>query len=96
MFLIDDFFLRALGIPIPGWDAIWLLELLRDLAYKEMYNPEEIKDQIKENRLLYEFGEITEEEYREKDDELLSRLKLAKRAEEMGLEVRMDILSAGR
>ncbi len=96
MFLIDDFFLRALGIPIPGWDAIWLLELLRDLTYKEMYNPEEIKDQIKENRLLYEFGEITEEEYREKDDELLSRLKLAKRAEEMGLEVRMDILSAGR
>ncbi len=96
MFLIDDFFLRTLGIPIPGWDAIWLLELLRDLTYKEMYNPEEIKDQIKENRMLYEFGEITEEEYREKDDELLSRLKLAKRAEEMGLEVRMDILSAGR
>ncbi len=94
MFLIDDVFLRALGLSIPGWDTVWLMELLRDFAYKEMYNPEEIQDKIKENRMLYESGEITEEEYRKLEEELLSRLKLTKRVEEMNLKVRMDILNA--
>ncbi|MFH1774934.1 MAG: gas vesicle protein GvpG [Methanobacteriota archaeon] len=93
MFLIDDVFLRALGISIPGLDLIWLMELLRDFAYKEMYNPEKIKDQIKENRMLYEFGEITEEEYERTNAELMQKLKLAERGEEMNLRVRTDILN---
>lgn len=95
MFLIDDFFLRALGISIPGLDSIWLMELIRDLAYREMYNPQEIMDKIKENRLLYEFEEITEEKYRRKEEELTHKLTLARRVEEMDLRVRTDILNAG-
>lgn len=95
MFLIDDFFLRALGISTPGLDSIWLMELIRDLAYREMYNPQEIMDKIKENRLLYEFEEITAEEYRRKEEELTHKLTLARRVEEMDLRVRTDILNAG-
>lgn len=95
MFLIDDVFLRALGVSMPGLDLIWLMELMRDLAYREMYNQEEIKDKIKENRMLYEFGEVTEEEYREKEEELMGKLKLARRVDEMGLKVRGGILNSG-
>jgi len=93
MFIIDDVFLRALGISIPGYDMIWLFEQIRDFAYKERYNPEKIKDQIKENRMLYEFGEITKEEYERTNADLIQKLKLAERGEEMNLRVRTDILN---
>lgn len=92
VFLLDDLALRTLGVSIPGYDMIWLFEQLRDIAYKELYNPEKIKDQIKENRLLYEFGEITQEEYEKTKAELMHKLKLAERGEEMNLKVRTDIL----
>ncbi len=92
MFIIDDILLRQLGITIPGLDLIWTLEQIRDFAYREMYNPEKIKNSIKENRLLYEFGEITEEEYKRINAELTEQLKLAQRGEETNLGVRIDIL----
>lgn len=92
VFLLDDMALRTLGITIPGYDTIWLFEQLRDIAYRELYNPEKIKDQIKENRMLYEFGEITKEEYERTNADLMQKLKLAERGEEMNLEVRTDIL----
>ena len=65
MFLIDDF-------------LIWLSELMRDYALKEKYNVEAINNQIKENRLLFEIGEITEKEYKEKHELLLGELETAK------------------
>ena len=65
MFLIDDF-------------LIWLSELMRDYALKEKYNVEAINNQIKENRLLFEIGEITEKEYKEKHELLLEGLETAK------------------
>lgn len=65
MFLIDNF-------------LIWLSELMRDYALKEKYNVEAINNQIKENRLLFEIGEITKEEYKEKHELLLGELKTAK------------------
>jgi len=65
MFLIDNF-------------LIWLSELMRDYALKEKYNVEAINNQIKENRLLFEIGEITEKEYKEKHELLLGELETAK------------------
>ena len=58
---------------------IWMLELLRNYALQEKYNIQKIGSQIKENRLLFEMGEITKEEY-EKEKELL--LEERKKAEE--------------
>ncbi len=69
MFLIDDF-------------LIWLSELMRDYALKEKYNVEAINNQIKENRLLFEIGEITEKEYKEKHELLLGELETAKEVTE--------------
>ena len=69
MLLIDDF-------------VIWLTKTMRDYALKEKYNIKEINNQIKENRLLFEIGDITEEEYKEKHELLLEELEKAKEVTE--------------
>ena len=78
MFLIDDLLLRALGLSMKPFDLIWILELMRDYALKEKYNIKAVTDKIKENRLLFEIGEITEEEYNEKHEILVEELETAK------------------
>jgi len=92
MFLLDDLLLRALGVSLPGLDLIWTLEQIQKVAYKTYYNPEKIKNQIKETRLLFEFGELTREEYERKNSELMHKLELANKAEEMDLGSRLDLL----
>jgi len=57
---------------------IKLVKLMRDYALKERYNIKTINNQIKENRLLFEIGEITEKEYKEKHELLLGELEKAK------------------
>ncbi len=94
MFIIDDILLRQMGITIPGLDLIWTLEQIRDFAHRELYNPEKIKNSIKENRLLFELGEMTIDEYEKTNAELLQELKLAELGAEMNLGVRTDILGA--
>ncbi len=80
MFLIDDLVLRAVGISLKPFDMIWMLELLRNYALQEKYNLQKIGSQIKENRLLFEIGEITKEKYEEENELLLEERK---RAEEI-------------
>jgi hypothetical protein len=92
MFFLDDLLLRSLGVTLPGLDLIWMLEQLQSFAHRELYNPEKIKDQIKETRLLYEFGEMTREEYEQKNSELMRQLRLAEKAENMNLGMRTDLL----
>ncbi len=82
MFLIDDLLLRSLGISLKPFDLIWIMELMRDYALKEKYNLKQINNQIKENQLLYELGEINEEEYKEKHQLLLEKLEKAKEINE--------------
>lgn len=77
MFFIDDLLLMALGISLKPFDVIWLLELIRDYALKEKYNIGKINNKIKENRLLFEIGEITEEEYKKGHELLLEELERA-------------------
>lgn len=78
MFIIDDLVLRSLGLSIKPFDLIWILELMKDYALKEKYNIKEINNQIKENQLLFELGEITKEECMEKHELLLEKLEKAK------------------
>jgi len=78
MFFIDDLLLRATGISLKPFDMIWMLELMRDYSLKEKYNLKRINNQIKGNRLLFEIGEICEEEYKEKHERLLEELDKAK------------------
>ncbi|ABK13871.1 gas vesicle protein GvpG [Methanothrix thermoacetophila] len=77
MFVIDDLLLRSIGISVPGLDLIWTLEQIRGYAQRELYNPERIRNQIKETRLLYEFGEMSHEDYLERTEQLMQRLRIA-------------------
>lgn len=94
MFILDDLLLQHLGISLPGLNLLWTLDQIRDFAYRELYNPEKIKNKIKENRMLYEFGEISIDEYNKIYTELMRQLKLAERSQEMNLSIRTDILGA--
>jgi len=77
LFVIDDLLLRSIGISVPGLDLIWTLEQIRGYAQRELYNPERIRNQIKETRLLYEFGEMGHEDYLERTEQLMQRLRIA-------------------
>lgn len=77
MFFIDDLFLRFFGVSLKPVDMVWILELINDYALKERYDLKEIKNQLKENRLLFEIGEVKENEYKEKNELLMERLEKA-------------------
>ena len=85
VFFLDDLAMRSMGSSIPGLDLIWTLEQIQKYAFKELYNPEKIKGQIKENRLLYEFGEISRDEYEVRSSGLLRKLRLSQRATEIDI-----------
>lgn len=92
MFIIDDILLRSIGISLPGLDMIWTLEQIQKFALKGYYNPDKIKNQIKETRLLYEFGELGRQEYEQKNSELMHKLDVAQKVLEMNLCSKIDIL----
>ena len=79
MIIIDDV-LKSLKVLAMPFDVVWMTEMLRDYALKEKYNISAINNKIKENRLLFEIGEIAEKGYKEKNALLLEELKTAKEA----------------
>ena len=93
-FLIDDIFLRMLGISIPPFDMIWLIETIRDHAEEilEKETHEKISKRMRENRLLYELGEITKEEYEKRNEKLNRQLRMTKRIQRTNLDQRINIL----
>lgn len=93
-FLIDDIFLQMLGISIPPFDMIWLMETILDHVedINEKESHEKITNKIKENRLLYELGEITKEEYEKRNGELGNKLQMNNRINRTNLNRRINIL----
>ena len=94
MFIVDDIVFRALGLEMPGLDLLWMIEQLRDISFKGMYDTGKIKSQLKENRMLFEIGDIPVEEYERKNAALLQKLKLAERYDEMDIQIKGDIFGA--
>lgn len=72
-FILDDLLLR----PFVG-----LLNVLHDMAIREMYDVEEIRDRLKETQLLYELGELDEETYTAQRSSLEAELEEAEAAHE--------------
>jgi hypothetical protein len=94
-FFIDDIFLRMLGLSIPPFDMIWLMETITDYADGERVkeNQQKINNKIRENRLLYELGEITKEEYNLRNKELNHQRLMNKRISRVRLRQRINLLS---
>jgi 2-methylisocitrate lyase-like PEP mutase family enzyme len=93
-FLIDDLLLRTLGISIPPFDMLWLLETITDYAEnaRQEESQQKINRKIKENRLLYELGEITKEKYERRNRELNQRLKINKLKNNTNLNKKISLL----
>ncbi|WP_254535118.1 gas vesicle protein GvpG [Halomarina litorea] len=73
MFIVDDLLLKPL---------VTVLNVIHSMAIEEMYDTGAIRDEMKENRLLYELGEYSEEEYERRRAELEAQLDVAERARE--------------
>ncbi|OHB78563.1 MAG: gas vesicle protein GvpG [Planctomycetes bacterium RBG_16_55_9] len=68
MFLIDSLLLA----PLKG--VVWLGEKLNEIAEKEQNDTGCIKEELMALQLKLDMDEITEQEYDEKEKELLDRL----------------------
>ncbi len=68
MFVLDDLLLRPF---------VSILDAVHTLAMTELYDIEAIQNDLKENQLLYELGERSEGEYRERKRELEAELETA-------------------
>lgn len=70
MILLDDLLIK----PFVG-----LLDTLRTTALNELYDVDALRDELKENQLLFEIGERSEAEYEERRAELEAELAAAER-----------------
>ncbi|ATW87699.1 hypothetical protein halTADL_0903 [Halohasta litchfieldiae] len=73
MFVIDDLLINPF---------VSIMEAVHSMAISELYDTTEIKNEIKENRLLYELGERSEAEYERLNDDLEAQLEIAREAHE--------------
>lgn len=75
MFLIDDILLA----PVKG--VIWVAEKVKEIAEQELYDEGRIKERLMELQLQFElYHEISEEEYKKQENELLARLDAIRKA----------------
>jgi ABC-type uncharacterized transport system ATPase subunit len=81
MFLVDDLLVKPF---------LSLLDILHTMALDEMYDTDAIQDDIKENRLLYEIGERSEDEYQQRKQELETQLEMAQQVQEQ-MRGRMEV-----
>ncbi|MFD1641165.1 gas vesicle protein GvpG [Halohasta litorea] len=73
MFVIDDLLINPF---------VSIMEAVHSMAISELYDTAAIKNEIKENRLLYELGERSEAEYERRNEELETQLEIAREAHE--------------
>lgn len=73
MILVDDLLVKPL---------FSILDILHTMALRETYDVAGIKDELKENQLLFEIGDRTKAEYERRKRELENRLALAEAVQE--------------
>ncbi len=73
MLLVDDLLLKPF---------VSLLDIFHAMVLDELHDVAAIRDDIKENRLLYELGERSQEEYERRKAELEANLQVAEEVHE--------------
>lgn len=76
MFFLDDV---LIGLPEKGLMGIF--KRIAEMAEEEVTDESKIREELLLNQTLYETDEITEEEYEQREAELLDRLSLVREAE---------------
>jgi Gas vesicle protein G len=68
-------FTGLLTLPLaPLRGTIWIAEQLLEEAERQLNDPRAVEQLLAEAEAAYESGELSEEEFRELEDELLGRL----------------------
>jgi hypothetical protein len=75
MFLLDDL---LIGLPAKGLMSIFTK--IYEMAQAELTDESKIKEELLQLQTLYELDQISEEEYQEREAELLERLAIAREA----------------
>lgn len=75
MFLVDDILLA----PLKG--LFWLGKKINEIAESQQYDAGRIKEELIALQLQFELDQIGEQEYNEKEKELLARLDAIIKAE---------------
>jgi len=68
VFLLDDILLA----PIKG--VKWVAEKLEEMADKELFDPDKIREELMALQAKLDMGEMKEEDYTAREKELLQRL----------------------
>ncbi len=82
MFVIDDLLFR----PIVG-----IVDALHTMALSELYDIEALEDDLKENQLLYELGERSQEEYEQQKEAIEAELEIAQDVHERLASGRVEV-----
>ena len=85
MFLLDDILLLPIRLPIAGFN--WILRQVKTMADEEMLNDQVWKERLIELQMMWEVGDITEEQYKEEEAKVFAALRdIRARKEEMARE----------
>lgn len=76
MFLIDSILLA----PLKG--VVWLGKKINEIAEDRLCDEGHIKEELMGLQLRFELDQISEQEYNEKEEELLARLDAITKAKE--------------
>jgi hypothetical protein len=76
MFLIDSILLA----PLKG--VVWLGKKINEIAEDQLCDEGHIKEELMALQLRFELDQISEQEYNEKEEELLARLDAITKAKE--------------
>lgn len=94
MLVLDDVLLFpfALGgdIILPNYLAL-VFKVLHKLTLEGMYPLDKIKNAVKENRMLYEFNEVSKEAYEKENTRLMELLKKAQKVREISFGAQLKI-----
>ncbi|GHO70890.1 hypothetical protein KSC_097820 [Ktedonobacter sp. SOSP1-52] len=69
-------FLIALMLPVKG--LIGIFKKIAEMAEAELTDESKIREGLVQLEDLYDNGKITEEEYHEREDQLMERLNMAR------------------
>lgn len=76
MFLLDSILLA----PLKG--VVWLGKKIDETAQRQLNDDGRIKEELMELQLRFELDQISEQEYDEKEKELLGRLDVIAKSQE--------------
>ncbi|GHO83147.1 hypothetical protein KSZ_11530 [Dictyobacter formicarum] len=76
MFILDDL---LIGLPVKGF--VGILRTIANMAEEELTDESKIKEELLMLQTLFVTDQITEEEYKRREDQLVERLNLARERE---------------